>query len=102
MATPSDPWDTPEVVLLRPSYLARRQEELRKVPGWIADQSYEQIRRVGHNMKGSGGSYGLFDLSTLGRQLEEAAKSRDDQLIRQVVAEMEESIRRSSALPSQS
>lgn len=97
MAASPDPSETPEVLLLRPIYLARRHDELQQVPGWITAQNYEQIRRVGHNMKGSGGSYGLFDLSTLGHQLEDAARSRNDGLIRRLVDEMEDSIRRYSA-----
>jgi HPt (histidine-containing phosphotransfer) domain-containing protein len=100
MADPFDPSESPEVVQLRPVYLTRRREELLHVPEWIASRNYEQIRRVGHNMKGSGGSYGLFELSTLGLQLEEAARSRNDDRIRQLVADMEASIQRSSAVTS--
>ena len=82
----------PEMQNLRGSYLTRRREELDLVDKWLSDKNYEEIRRMAHNMKGSGGSYGLFDLSLLGQKLEDAARRGDDGGIRALVTEMQAAV----------
>ena len=37
----------------------------------------EAVARLGHKMKGEGGSYGLDAVTDLGRELEQAGKDRD-------------------------
>jgi len=47
------------------------------------DQDWESLRRVAHQMKGSGGSYGFGDISTYAARLEASCKqeSKEQQIL---------------------
>ena len=61
---------------------------------WIAirKKDFERIRKTGHDLKGSGGAYGLDGLSNLGTALEAAAGKKDGDLIEQLLARLEEKL----------
>ena len=42
-----------------------------------AAADFEQLRQIGHRMKGVGNSYGFEYVSTLGKQIEDAGKAED-------------------------
>ena len=43
----------------------------------LAAQDFEQLRQLGHRMKGVGNSYGFALVSSLGKQVEDGARSGD-------------------------
>jgi HPt (histidine-containing phosphotransfer) domain-containing protein len=49
---------------------------------------FDSIRRIGHNLKGSGASYGFQPISDMGKLIEEAALRQDADGIRQQIAEL--------------
>jgi len=55
------------------AYIANRQADLAQLGSASTKHDFETIRRLGHRMKGSGGSYGLTDISHIGAQLEQYA-----------------------------
>lgn len=90
-AQPASEPEIPSEVLARvPAYLARRATELVRMKGALASDSYEDIRVLAHQMKGSGAGYGFPELSRLGRELESAAKSSDPQRTEDHLRELEE------------
>ena len=75
----------PIVRSLLPGYLARRDEELLRITEWCEQGSFDDIRIAAHNLSGSGGAYGLPELTRIGRVLEEAAEAKDrEEVVRQL------------------
>lgn len=62
---------------LIPVFFKNRQKELENLRGALAATDYEQLRQLGHRMKGVGNSYGFAKVSELGKRIEDGAKSGD-------------------------
>lgn len=67
----------PVVSGLLPGYLARREAELGRLQDLLASGSFAEIKLLGHNLSGSGGAYGLPELTHIGRRIEDAAGDAD-------------------------
>lgn len=76
-STPSPLEISPEVRSLLPSFFSARQADYSKMVSALADREFEEIDRLGHRLKGSGGSFGFPELSTIGGLLEVAARAGD-------------------------
>ena len=59
---------------LVPEYLASKREELARAVESLGSTDMEQLRILGHNLKGSGASYGFDEVSTLGAALQASAR----------------------------
>ncbi|HPP05833.1 MAG TPA: Hpt domain-containing protein [Syntrophorhabdaceae bacterium] len=75
---------------LIPGYLNNRQLDIKNIITSLEKGDYETIRIIGHSMKGSGGGYGFDLITELGRAIEQAAKEKDDDLIKAKVEELKE------------
>jgi signal transduction histidine kinase/CheY-like chemotaxis protein/ABC-type nitrate/sulfonate/bicarbonate transport system substrate-binding protein len=73
-----------DIVDLVPGFIDNRLDDLRRIGELLSVQSYEEIRRIGHNWKGAGRGYGFELLSTLGEELEAAATNGDAGRITQI------------------
>ena len=62
---------------LIPVFLRNRHKEVDSLRAALAASDFEQLRQLGHRMKGVGNSYGFALVSTLGKQIEEGARSGD-------------------------
>jgi PAS domain S-box-containing protein len=71
-----------------PAYLEGRRSDVRAVLAALEKGNYEQIRTVGHKMRGSGAGYGFADITAIGQRLELAAESRDAEGVRDQVADL--------------
>ena len=71
-----------------PTFLANRRNDIRVVLEAIDHGGFDSIRRVGHNLKGSGASYGFQPISDIGKVLEEAALASDADAIRRAIADL--------------
>jgi signal transduction histidine kinase/CheY-like chemotaxis protein/HPt (histidine-containing phosphotransfer) domain-containing protein len=70
---------------LVPGYLAGRRSEVAGMTALLAASDYARLEVLGHNMKGSGGSYGFAELTRFGAELETAAMQSDhDALVSQI------------------
>jgi HPt (histidine-containing phosphotransfer) domain-containing protein len=67
---------------LIPGFLARRQEDVRKLRAALEAGDLESVRVTGHSMKGTGGGYGFDGLSEIGAAIETAAKGGDLEAMR--------------------
>ena len=54
-----------------------RKKELDTLKVALASADFEQLRQLGHRMKGVGNSYGFEHVSTLGKHIEDGARSGD-------------------------
>ncbi|MGH7913595.1 MAG: PAS domain S-box protein, partial [Candidatus Binataceae bacterium] len=62
---------------LVPGFLIRKHEDARAVLAAVEHGDPEAVARLGHKMKGEGGSYGLDTITDIGRELEQAGKDSD-------------------------
>ena len=58
-------------------YIQRRKQDLEVCLASFERHQYEEIEKVGHQLKGNGTTFGHPELSTIGKKLEEAAKVQD-------------------------
>lgn len=62
---------------LIPVFFKNRQKEIESLRGALAGEDFEQLRHLGHRMKGVGNSYGFAAISEIGKRIEDAARSSD-------------------------
>jgi HPt (histidine-containing phosphotransfer) domain-containing protein len=62
---------------LIPVFLSNRKKELDTLRVALAAADFEQLRQLGHRMRGVGNSYGFDRVSLLGKQIEDGARSGD-------------------------
>jgi HPt (histidine-containing phosphotransfer) domain-containing protein len=62
---------------LVPTFIKNRGKELETLRSALAAGDFEQMRQLGHRMKGVGNSYGFEKVSQLGKQIEDGAKAGD-------------------------
>jgi HPt (histidine-containing phosphotransfer) domain-containing protein len=66
---------------LIPTFMKNRQKELDTLRVALAAADFEQLRQLGHRMKGVGVSYGFDQVSALGKSIEEGARRGDRALL---------------------
>lgn len=79
---------------LLPGFVKDWREEVRAMRHALEKNDYEIIRKIGHDMKGIGGSCGLDDITNLGSSLSEGAKAMDQELIRKNLDTLSEYLKR--------
>ena len=72
---------------LIPVFFRNRQKEVETLRSALAAGEFEQLRQLGHRMRGVGNSYGFAKVSEVGKQLEDAAKGGDKAAIDKCIAE---------------
>lgn len=66
-------------------YLGRREADLELMRSALAGGDFDRIRVKGHNLYGSGSTYGLDRVSELGDLLENAAIARNSDQVRELI-----------------
>lgn len=62
---------------LIPTFMRNRHKEVEALRAALAAADFEQLRQLGHRMKGVGNSYGFARVSALGKLIEDGARSGD-------------------------
>ena len=62
---------------LVPEFIENRYEDIEKINECLDSNEIDEIQRLGHSMKGSGGGYGFHEITDLGGELEQAAVRGD-------------------------
>jgi HPt (histidine-containing phosphotransfer) domain-containing protein len=75
---------------LIPVFMRNRHKELDSLRVALAAADFEQLRQLGHRMKGVGNSYGFTHISTLGKYIEDGARSGDRASLQARISEYEE------------
>ena len=73
-------------------YLDNRRNDVDKLAAALNRDDFALIEVTGHNLFGSGGAYGLGEISRIGAAMEEAAASSDRAKIAQLINELAEFI----------
>ncbi len=78
----------PELADLAGGYVEKRVAELDVLEALLNQGDFERVRWIGHDLKGSGGTYGLPEITRLGDVLAASAADRDRTAIEQTIAEL--------------
>ena len=62
---------------LIPTFMTNRTKELETLRIALSAGDMEQLRQLGHRMKGVGNSYGFAPISEFGKTIEDSAKASD-------------------------
>jgi HPt (histidine-containing phosphotransfer) domain-containing protein len=62
---------------LIPTFLGNRHKEVDALRVALAAADFEQLRQLGHRMRGVGNSYGFERISVIGKHIEDGARSGD-------------------------
>ena len=71
---------------LIPVFIKNRTKELESLRAAIGAGDFEQLKQLGHRMKGVGNSYGFGPISDFGKIIEDAAKTSDKAAIEGCIA----------------
>jgi len=74
----------PDLSDLMPDFLARKRSDASAILTGISGEhiDFEELSRIGHKIKGEGGSFGLDAISVYGAEIEQAARNHDAEAIR--------------------
>jgi signal transduction histidine kinase/CheY-like chemotaxis protein/HPt (histidine-containing phosphotransfer) domain-containing protein len=78
----------PSIAALAPRYLKNVEKELNKLAAAQTAEDYPSLQRIGHNLNGTGGSFGFPRITELGAGIEQAAKDRAIDVIRPAIDEL--------------
>ena len=79
-----------DIADLIPVFMKNRKKELDALRVALAAADFEQLRQLGHRMKGVGNSYGFTNVSTLGKYIEDGARSGDRAALQARISEYDE------------
>ena len=84
----------PDLRDLIPGYLQNRQKDIKAINKALKTSDFSKIRVLGHSMKGSGGGYGFMPISKIGQTIEEAARIKNPDQIKDGLAELSDFLKR--------
>jgi len=70
---------------LIPGYLEGRRKDANTILAEIENNNFEEIRVIGHTMKGTGGGYGFDIITDIGKAIETGAKENNREDIEKAV-----------------
>lgn len=80
--------ELPRTIQVR--YLERRKADLHHCKHYLNEFNFQEIVKIGHQLKGNGATFGYGQLSELGSRLEAAAKKGDDEALKKILEEFSE------------
>lgn len=86
--------DDPLIIKLLPTFFATRENDLDFVEDALKAQDFDQLKALGHKMKGSSLSYGFENIGEKGKALEDAALNHDIELCRRLYHEIRNDVER--------
>jgi HPt (histidine-containing phosphotransfer) domain-containing protein len=79
---------SPKIASLVPGFLKNCRRDVTAIRVALERDDLETVKKLGHSMRGAGGSYGFDTISVLGAALEDVSASRDNAALRQCVDEL--------------
>ncbi|MGE4132007.1 MAG: Hpt domain-containing protein [Bdellovibrionales bacterium] len=70
---------------IRSRYLERRQRDLEILQGALQRKSFDEFKRIGHQLKGNAASFGYLELADIAVAMEKAAAASNAQEAAQVL-----------------
>ena len=88
-----------DILDLIPGYLSGRRQDVQNLRKWLTTENYPLIQTLGHNMKGSGTAYGFAPISTMGENIEEAAKQSKAAILAALCSQLDEYLQKVKITP---
>lgn len=82
-------------------YLTRRQTEVEQLKQSLGDESFELALMIGHRLKGHGETFGFPHISSIGVQMELAAKEKNMDKLKEMVNSLDENVEESIKIINQ-
>jgi HPt (histidine-containing phosphotransfer) domain-containing protein len=79
---------------LRASYMSSLREKTVVFEQAAAVHSFDDIARLGHQLKGSGRSYGYAEITELGARIEDAGQNHQSHLFDELLVDLKQTILR--------
>ncbi|MBU3916675.1 Hpt domain-containing protein, partial [bacterium] len=73
---------------LIPGFLEGRKKDIETIRNSLETGNFESIQLLGHSMKGNGSGYGFDEISTIGKNIELAAKEKNINEIKQCLLDL--------------
>jgi CheY-like chemotaxis protein len=89
----------PEIAPLVPEFLENRRNDITRVNALIAGADWDDVRSLGHKMKGTGRGYGFARITEIGGALEQAGMNEDAEAARHAVEALQRYLDRVRVLP---
>ncbi|MFW5961533.1 MAG: Hpt domain-containing protein [bacterium] len=77
-----------DLEFLIPQFLKNREEDIENLEKLLEESEYDQIRIIGHSMKGSGGGYGFDYLTEIGSKIEKEAQLKNRAEIKNLIEKL--------------
>lgn len=61
----------------RLKYIERRKKDIESLKSALQTNSYDEFKRIGHQLKGNAASFGYSELEKVAIQMEQAGEKRD-------------------------
>jgi len=72
---------------LIPVFIKNRTKEVESLRAALGAGDYDQLKQLGHRMKGVGNSYGFAPISDFGKTIEDGARAADKASIETCIAD---------------
>ncbi len=89
----------PDIADLVPDFLANRAKDVEILRAALEGGELDEVRRLGHNMKGTGRGYGFDRITEIGAAIEEAAKGGLSEVALREVAALADFLDRVKVVP---
>lgn len=84
----------PDLEELIPGFLENRRLDVEKLRVALNDNDFDNLRSIGHSVKGVGGGYGFDLMSELGADIEAAAKENNTDALRDKIGQLDSYLQR--------
>ena len=74
---------------LVPGYVREQRRQMADLRRLVTDGDMDRLKRIAHNLKGTGASYGIPDVTRLGRALETAGQQGDAPMVSSLIEELD-------------
>jgi len=78
----------PDLADLIPGFLANRRKDIEVMRAALGRDAFEELRTIGHSMKGAGGGYGFDAITDIGARIEQGALARNTEVIADGISEL--------------
>lgn len=72
-----------------PGFLSELEQDVEQMQTHLDEGDFESIREIAHDLKGSGAGYGFDRVTDFGKTIETAARSEDEEKLRETIAELD-------------
>ena len=73
---------------LKKKYIERRKADLADCESLFKKKDFSSIEKIGHKMKGNGGTFGYPEITKIGEKIEKSSIKKDEKLIQEALSEL--------------